>query len=114
MNTTSEGGEAQLQRRLGVIDAVVIGLGAMIGAGIFVALAPAAAAAGSGLLAGLAVAAVVAYCNATSSARLAIRYPLSPAAHTCTEGNDWAGSGGISPGAASWWVRPRRGVRRWH
>lgn len=76
MNTTSEGGEAQLQRRLGVIDAVVIGLGAMIGAGIFVALAPAAAAAGSGLLAGLAVAAVVAYCNATSSARLAIRYPL--------------------------------------
>ena len=77
MNTTSEGGEAQLQRRLGVIDAVVIGLGAMIGAGIFVALAPAAAAAGSGLLAGLAVAAVVAYCNATSSARLATRYPQS-------------------------------------
>ena len=113
MNTTSEGGEAQLQRRLGVIDAVVIGLGAMIGAGIFVALAPAAAAAGSGLLAGLAVAAVVAYCNATSSARLAIRIPESGGTY-CTEGNDWAGSGGISPGAASWWVRPRRGVRRWH
>ena len=77
MNTTSEGGEAQLQRRLGVIDAVVIGLGSMIGAGIFAALAPAAAAAGSGLLAGLAVAAVVAYCNAASSARLATRYPQS-------------------------------------
>jgi basic amino acid/polyamine antiporter, APA family len=66
-----------LQRRLGVFDAVVIGLGSMIGAGIFVALAPAAAAAGSGLLLGLAVAAVVAYCNATSSARLAARYPQS-------------------------------------
>ena len=77
MNTTSEGGEAQLRRRLGVVDAVVIGLGSMIGAGIFAALAPAAAAAGSGLLAGLAVAAVVAYCNATSSARLAARYPQS-------------------------------------
>ncbi|MBV9515744.1 MAG: amino acid permease [Mycobacteriaceae bacterium] len=49
----------------------------MIGAGIFVALTPAAQAAGSGLLAGLAVAALVAYCNATSSARLAARYPQS-------------------------------------
>lgn len=49
----------------------------MIGAGIFVALGPAAAAAGSGLLIGLAIAAVVAYCNATSSARLAARYPES-------------------------------------
>ncbi|QHY93593.1 putative amino acid permease YhdG [Streptomyces sp. S4.7] len=67
----------ELQRRLGVFDAVVIGLGAMIGAGIFAALAPAAHAAGSGLLIGLALAAVVAYCNATSSARLAARYPAS-------------------------------------
>ncbi len=66
-----------LQRRLGTADAVIIGLGSMLGAGIFVALAPAAAAAGSGLLVGLAVAAVVAYCNATSSARLAARYPQS-------------------------------------
>lgn len=70
------GGPA-LPRRLGPADAVVIGLGAMIGAGIFTALAPAAAAAGSGLLIGLAVAALVAYCNATSSARLAARYPQS-------------------------------------
>lgn len=71
---TTPGG---LQRRLGTTDAVVIGLGSMVGAGIFAALAPAAAAAGSGLLIGLAVAAVVAYCNATSSARLAARYPQS-------------------------------------
>lgn len=68
---------ASLSRRLGVTDAVVIGLGAMIGAGIFASLAPAAQAAGPGLLLGLAVAAVVAYCNATSSARLAARYPAS-------------------------------------
>ncbi len=58
-------------------DAVVVGLGSMIGAGVFAALAPAARAAGSALLAGLALAAVVAYCNATSSARLAARYPVS-------------------------------------
>lgn len=68
---------AELVRRLGVFDAVVVGLGAMIGAGIFAALAPAAAAAGSGLLPALALAAVVAYCNATSSARLAARHPRS-------------------------------------
>src|ERR1700712_5321741 len=66
-----------LERRLDIVDAVTIGLGSMVGAGIFVVLAPAAAAAGSGLLIGLAVAAVVAYCNATSSARLAARYPQS-------------------------------------
>lgn len=69
--------DGELRRSLGVFDAVVIGLGSMIGAGIFAALGPAARAAGSGLLLGLALAAVVAYCNATSSARLAARYPAS-------------------------------------
>ena len=53
----------------------------MIGAGVFVVFSPAAAAAGSGLLAGLAVAAVVACCNALSSARLAVRYPESGGAY---------------------------------
>ncbi|MEU1600995.1 APC family permease [Streptomyces sp. NPDC005708] len=70
-------GGVGLRRTLGVGDAVVIGLGSMIGAGIFAALAPAADVAGSALLIGLAVAAVVAYCNATSSARLAALYPAS-------------------------------------
>jgi APA family basic amino acid/polyamine antiporter len=60
---------------------VVLGLGSMIGAGVFAALAPAAHAAGSGLLIGLAVAALVAYCNAMSSARLAVRYPASGGAY---------------------------------
>ncbi|MDP4502713.1 APC family permease [Nonomuraea turcica] len=67
----------ELARRLGTTDAVVVGLSAMIGAGVFAAFAPAAAAAGSWLLVSLALAAVVAYCNATSSARLAARYPES-------------------------------------
>ncbi|MFE2693594.1 APC family permease [Streptomyces mirabilis] len=68
---------SELRRTLGVGDAVVIGLGSMVGAGIFAALGPAARAAGSGLLLGLAIAAVVAYCNAMSSARLAALYPAS-------------------------------------
>ncbi|MET8833772.1 APC family permease [Micromonospora sp. NPDC004540] len=68
----------QLARRLGVPDAVVIGLGSMLGAGVFVVFAPAAAAAGgAGLLVALAVAGFIAFCNATSSARLAARYPES-------------------------------------
>jgi APA family basic amino acid/polyamine antiporter len=49
----------------------------MLGAGVFAAFGPAARAAGGGLLLGLALAAVVAYCNATSSARLAALYPVS-------------------------------------
>ena len=49
----------------------------MIGAGVFAAIAPAARAAGAGLLFGLLVAGAVAYCNATSSARLAALYPES-------------------------------------
>ena len=56
---------------------MVIGLGAMLGAGVFAAVGPAAGAAGSWLLAGLVVAGMVAYANATSSAALAARYPES-------------------------------------
>jgi APA family basic amino acid/polyamine antiporter len=68
---------AVLARRLGTGDAVVIGLGSMVGAGVFAAFAPAAAAAGSALLVGLALAAAVAYCNAVASAQLAAEYPTS-------------------------------------
>ncbi|MGH4007613.1 MAG: APC family permease [Pseudonocardiaceae bacterium] len=67
----------QLARRLGLGDAVVVGLGSMLGAGVFATFAPAAAAAGAGLLVALAIAAIVAYCNAMSSAQLAARYPES-------------------------------------
>lgn len=49
----------------------------MIGAGVFVAFAPAAARAGSLVWAALAVAAVVAVCNALSSSRLAARFPAA-------------------------------------
>lgn len=67
----------RLQRRLGLHDAVLVGLGSMLGAGVFVAFAPAAEAAGHLLLLALAIAAVIAAANALSSARLAARYPES-------------------------------------
>ncbi|BBZ37365.1 APC family permease [Mycobacterium conspicuum] len=69
--------EPALQRRLGTADAVVIGLGSMIGAGVFSAFGPAARAAGADLLIGLLLAAIIAYCNATASAQLAAVYPTS-------------------------------------
>lgn len=67
--------DSRLARRLGLADAVVIGLGSMLGTGVFVVFAPAAAAAGTGLLIALTIAAAVAYANATSSAQLAALYP---------------------------------------
>ena len=70
-------GPAPLQRRLGVVDSTAIGLGSMLGAGVFVVFSPAAALAGPWLLVAVAVAGVVAYCNAVASAQLAARYPSS-------------------------------------
>ncbi|MGO0578096.1 APC family permease [Ornithinimicrobium panacihumi] len=64
-----------MRRTLGLGDAVTIGLGSMIGAGVFAVWAPAAASAGGLVLVALLLAAVVAVCNALSSAALAARYP---------------------------------------
>src|SRR5215471_6870029 len=76
-STPSSGESHRLARRLGTGDAVLIGLGSMIGAGVFAVFGPAAKAAGSGLLLGLGLAAVIAYCNALASAQLAAVYPTS-------------------------------------
>ena len=67
----------QLQRRLGTFDATTIGLGSMLGAGVFVVFAPAAALAGNLLVLSVVLAGAVAYCNAVASAALAARYPTS-------------------------------------
>ncbi len=83
---------SRLARKLGTGDAVAIGLGSMIGAGVFAAVGPAARVAGNGLLIGLGIAAVVAYSNATSSAELAAIYPESGGAYVYGRkrlGNFW-------------------------
>ncbi|WP_354214335.1 APC family permease [Arthrobacter sp. UYCo732] len=69
--------DRQLQRRLGVFDATSIGLGSMLGAGVFVVFAPAAGLAGRFLVLAVVLAGAVAYCNAVASAELAARYPAS-------------------------------------
>lgn len=68
---------SRLERRLNTTDAVVLGLGSMIGAGIFAAAGPAAAAAGNGLLIGVVLAGAIAFLNAITMAQLAAIYPES-------------------------------------
>ncbi len=68
---------SRLVRRLGTTDAVVVGLGAMVGAGVFSAIGPAAGEAGWWMPLSLVVAAGVATANALSSAQLAAVHPES-------------------------------------
>ncbi|MFD6948683.1 transporter [Nocardiopsis sp. TSRI0078] len=78
---TSSGPQARPARVLGTVDAVAIGAGAMLGAGVFTVFAPAALGAGAWLPVAILIAGTVAYCNAVSSARLAARHPESGGAY---------------------------------
>ena len=66
-----------LRPQLSMFDAVSTGLAAILGAGIFAVIAPAAAIAGPAILISLVIAAFVAFCNALSSAQLAAVLPRS-------------------------------------
>jgi len=56
---------------------VLLGLGSILGTGVFVAIGLAAGVAGSGILLALALAAVLAICNGLASAQLAAAHPIS-------------------------------------
>ncbi len=66
-----------LRRSMGGFDATTVGIGSMIGAGVFVVFGPAAAASGSLLPAAVVLAGFIAYCNAAASAALATVHPAS-------------------------------------
>ena len=68
---------SDLRRDITLVDAVGIGLGAIIGAGIFVVTGVAAGVAGPAFIVGLIIAGIAATCNALSSAELAAVYPQS-------------------------------------
>lgn len=72
---------AELRRVLGVGGAAVVGVGAMLGTGVFAAWTPAVGLAGSALLVSLLIAAVVAALNATSTASLARALPQAGGAY---------------------------------
>src|SRR5690606_23985755 len=67
----------ELLKSLGLTDAVGVGLGAIIGAGIFVVTGIAAGVSGPSFIVGLVIAGIIATFNALSSAQLAAVYPKS-------------------------------------
>jgi APA family basic amino acid/polyamine antiporter len=75
--SSSSHSAGRLRRDLGLVGAVGIGLGAVMGAGIFVVTGVAAGVAGPAFLVGLAVAGVAAAFNGLSSAQLAANFPQS-------------------------------------
>jgi APA family basic amino acid/polyamine antiporter len=66
-----------LKREVGVFGATMMGIGSMVGAGVFVSIGIAAGIAGPAVLLAIALAAIVATCNALSSAQLAASMPVS-------------------------------------
>jgi APA family basic amino acid/polyamine antiporter len=66
-----------LRREVGVFGATLMGLGSIIGTGVFVSIGIAAGAAGPAAVLAIALAAVVATCNGLSSAQLAANHPTS-------------------------------------
>lgn len=75
MGMGGEGSEPALKPQLKMFDAVSVGLAAILGAGIFAVIAPAAKIAGPALLVSFGIGAFVALCNALSSAQLAAVLP---------------------------------------
>ncbi|PEN06219.1 amino acid permease [Longimonas halophila] len=67
----------RLVRAIGVPGAVLLGLGSMVGTGVFVSIGIAAGIAGPAVMLAIAIAACVAACNAFSSAQLAANHPVS-------------------------------------
>ena len=74
---TEDTRNSRLRPQLRMFDAVATGLAAILGAGIFAVIAPAAKIAGPALLVSFAIGAFVALCNALSSAQLAAVFPRS-------------------------------------
>ncbi|MGP1309924.1 MAG: APC family permease [Phycisphaerales bacterium] len=66
-----------LHRVVSLPGAVLLGLGSILGTGVFVSIGVAAGVAGNALLLAVVLAALVAACNALSSAQLAAAHPVS-------------------------------------
>ena len=68
---------ATLRRELRTGGAVLLGLGSMVGTGVFVSLGLGAGLVGPGVIVAVALAGALALCNGLSSAQLAAAYPVS-------------------------------------
>jgi amino acid transporter/nucleotide-binding universal stress UspA family protein len=77
-----DGVRVEVSRDLGLADVVGLGVGAMVGAGIFVLLAPATQVAGLSTLLALAATGLVVLLTAASYAELASKYPRAGGGYT--------------------------------
>lgn len=66
-----------LRREIGLFGATMMGMGSIIGTGVFVSIGIAAGIAGPSVILAISLAALVATCNALSSAQLAANHPVS-------------------------------------
>ncbi|BAU12590.1 amino acid permease-associated region [Leptolyngbya sp. NIES-3755] len=66
-----------LKRQIGLVGAIALGLGSIIGTGVFVSIGIATGVAGSSVIIAIALAAGVAICNGLNSAQLAASHPVS-------------------------------------
>ena len=67
----------KLKREVGVVGATMMGLGSIIGTGVFISIGIAAGATGPAVVLSIVVAGLVAACNGLSSAQLAANHPVS-------------------------------------
>ncbi|MEA5628363.1 APC family permease [Nostoc sp. UHCC 0251] len=67
----------QLKRELGVVGATLMGLGSIVGTGVFVTIGIAAGIAGPAVILAVAIGAIVATCNGLNSAQLAASHAVS-------------------------------------
>jgi basic amino acid/polyamine antiporter, APA family len=66
-----------MQRVVGLPGAIMMGLGSILGTGVFLSLGLAAGLAGPSMIAGLFLAGLLAFCNGLATAQLAAAYPVS-------------------------------------
>ncbi|MDX2100536.1 MAG: APC family permease [Leptolyngbyaceae cyanobacterium bins.59] len=82
MSSKAESQPSQsLKRQLGIPGAIALGLGSIVGTGVFVSIGLAAGIAGPAMVIAVALGAVVAACNALNSAQLATNHPVSGGAY---------------------------------
>ncbi|MEO0564249.1 MAG: APC family permease [Chloroflexota bacterium] len=74
---TAKSKDGTLKRELGVFGATMMGLGSIVGTGVFVSIAIAAEVAGPSVIAAVALASLVAIANGINSAQLAANHPVS-------------------------------------
>jgi APA family basic amino acid/polyamine antiporter len=86
----------QLTRQVGLVAAIGLGLGSMVGAGVFVSLGLGAGLVGPAVLGAIVLAGGLAMCNGLSSAQLASAYPVSGGTYEYANRVGWPALGTVA------------------